>query len=229
MSTATPQITVHHLNDSRSQRILWLMEELDIPYEIKKYQREKTMLAPEELKKIHPLGKSPIITDGDAVIAESGAIVEYLIQKYGAEKFTPKTDASKLSDLYWTHYSEGTLMPILVNAYIFILAPKQAPFFIRPLMNVIMGQMNAKIVEPRMKENAKLIEDHLAKQPHGWFAGEDHPTGADFMMSFALEAVSSRGSEYMGPKMKEYVERIHARPAYKRGLEKGGEYAYAKL
>jgi len=229
MSTEPPRITVHHLNDSRSQRVLWLLEELEVPYEIKKYQREKTMQAPEELKKVHPLGKSPVITDGETVVAESGAIVEYLIQKYGVEKFTPKTDASKLSNLYWTHYSEGTLMPILVNAYIFILAPKHAPFFIRPLVSVIMNQMTAQIVEPRMRDNAKLIEDHLAKQSSGWFAGEEHPTGADFMMSFALEALSSRGSAVMGPMMKEYVARIHARPAYKRGLEKGGAYSYAKL
>jgi len=205
------------------------LEELEVPYEIKKYQREKTMQAPESLKKVHPLGKSPIITDGDKAIAESGAIVEYLIQKYGTEKFTPKGDDSRLSNTYWMHYSEGTLMPILVNAYIFILAPKHAPFFIRPLVSMIMGQMTAQIVQPRLKENAQLIEDHLAKQPHGWFAGEEYPTGADFMMSFALEALSSRASDVMGPKMKEYVERMHARPAYKRGLEKGGEYSYAKL
>ncbi|KZS97064.1 thioredoxin-like protein [Sistotremastrum niveocremeum HHB9708] len=219
-----PKIIVHHLNDSRSQRILWLLEELGLSYEIQEFFRTPELTAPDELKAIHPLGKAPIITDGDVVLAESGAIVEYLIDKYGPQ-FKP-SEANKVTNLYWTHYAEGSLMPILVNQLIFTIVPERAPFFLRPLLWLVFGQLRAKLTEPRLRENAAWIVSHLEKTPGEWFAGDDHPTSADFMMVFALEAWSSRGVDYL-PKLKQYVEKIHARPAYKRGLERGGKYAYA--
>jgi len=221
-------LTLHHLNDSRSQRVLWLLEELEVPYEVKFYYRTAEGLAPAELKAVHPLALSPVITDGDFTLAESGPVVEYLIRKYDtAGKFKP-TEAGMTDDNYYVHYCEGSLMPILVNELIFTMIPQQSPFFIRPLMNVVFGQVKSKMTQPRMKIHADLIESHLEKSGN-WFAGGENPTAADFMMSFALEAWSSRDIGVLGPKTKDYVKRIHARPAYRRGLEKGGPYSYAKL
>ncbi|KIJ35276.1 hypothetical protein M422DRAFT_180952 [Sphaerobolus stellatus SS14] len=219
-------IVVHHLNNSRSQRILWLLEELEVPYEIRKFQRTEQQRAPEELKKVHPLGKAPIITDGTVTLAESGAIVEYLITKYGGEKFTPP-EAGKIDNLYFSHYAEGTLMPILVNKLIFTIIPQKAPSLVRPLLKPVFGNLIKKLLNPELKANAELVELHFQQNKSGWIAGGEGPTSADFMMGFPLEALSSRNSENIGPKTKEYVERIHERPAFKRALEKGGKYAYA--
>jgi len=221
-------IVVHHLNNSRSQRLLWLLEELEIPYEIKKYQRTEEMRAPAELKKVHPLGKSPIITDGNVTLAESGAITEYLIGKYGHGKFVPP-EAGKIDNLYFTHYAEGTFMPVIVYKTIFAIIPQRVPGLLRPLIKPVFTNINKKLVEPELKANCELIESHLEKTKTGWLAGGDEPTSADFLMVFGLETLVSSGSEYVGPKSKEYVKRVQERPAYKRGLEKGGKYDYAKL
>ncbi|KAH8097038.1 thioredoxin-like protein [Cristinia sonorae] len=220
-------LTVHHLNNSRSQRLLWLLEELEVPYEIKKYQRGADLLAPKELKQVHPLGLSPIITDGDVTLAESGAIIEYVIEKYGGSKAHPP-ESGKIHDLYFKHYVEGSLMPLLVNSLIFTIVPQRAPFIIRPLVRPIFNMLLAQMVTPRLKEHAKMIEDHLTKDSKQWLAGGTEPTASDFIMSFALESWATKDPEILGPNTKAYVKRIHERPAYQRGLEKGGEYAYGQ-
>ncbi|KAF8589166.1 hypothetical protein K439DRAFT_1405472 [Ramaria rubella] len=225
VESKTTGIVVHHLNDSRSQRLLWLLEELEIPYEIKKYQRTAEMRAPKNLKDIHPLGKSPIITDGEVTLAESGAITEYLIVKYGT-KFHP-IESGKIDNLYFTHYAEGSFMPILVNKYIFSLIPQRSPALLRPLIKSVFSTLEKKMLNPELTAHCNIIEAHLEKSKTGWFAGGDHPTSADFMMAFALEALVHGGVNFAGPKIKEYVKRVHERPAYKRGIEKGGKYVYA--
>jgi len=220
-------ITLHHLNDSRSQRILWLLEELELPYEIKKYQRTQEGLAPLELYNIHPLGLAPIVTDGELTLVESGAIIEYLIEKYGGSK-AQTTESGKMHDLYFKHYAEGTLMPILVNKHVYSVAPEQAPFFIRPVARVVFDAVAAKLVTPRLLRHAAYLEQHLEKDKKKWFAGGEEPTIADYMMSFGLDGWSTILPEMFGPNLKAYVRRVHDRPAYQRGLKKGGEYAYAK-
>ncbi|KAI0372103.1 thioredoxin-like protein [Pilatotrama ljubarskyi] len=221
-----PKLIVHHLNNSRSQRILWLLEELEVPYEVKKYQRTSDQTAPPELKAVNPLGTAPVITDGSLNLAESGAIVEYIIQKYGGGRAQPP-ESGKIDNLYFTHYAEASLMPMLVNKLIFRIIPQKAPFFLRPVLNSVFNTVSAKLLDPRLKIHAEMIEKHLSKVDQ-FFAGGNEPTSADYMMIFCLEAWSNRGGEVLGPKTKAYMERIHARPAYQRALEKGGEYAYAK-
>jgi len=221
-------LTVHHLNDSRSQRILWLLEELQVPYEIKKYQRNAQQLAPPELLEISPLGKSPVLTDGDITVAESGAIVDYVIAKYGNGKAVP-TQSGYLDNLYFTHYAEGSLMPILVLKYIFELIPKNTPFFIRPILNMVFGQLDKLLVQPEIKKHLEMIESHLEKSQSLWFAGGQGPTAADYQMIFPLEGIVSAAPNSAGPHIKNYVQAVHDREAYKKALERGGEYIYAKL
>ncbi|KAI0047694.1 thioredoxin-like protein [Auriscalpium vulgare] len=222
----TPVI-VHHLNNSRSQRILWLLEELEVPYELKTYQRTPEQLAPKELLEVHPLGKSPVITDGDVTLAESGAIVDYLIEKYGQGKIAP-TGEAKLTDLYFRHFAEGSFGPLVSNRYIYSLVPERSPFFLRPILRSVFSSLDAKLIDKPLTAALNFIEATFAKNGN-WLAGGAEPTGADYMMSFTLEALAARRPEGLGPLTKAWVERIHARPAYKRGLEKGGEYAYARL
>ncbi|EGO03539.1 hypothetical protein SERLA73DRAFT_129880 [Serpula lacrymans var. lacrymans S7.3] len=226
-TTPQPKVVVHHLNDSRSQRILWLLEELEVPYQVKRYNRTSNMTAPKELFAISPLGKSPVITDGDITLAESGAIVEYIINKYGRSQDKPP-DSGKVHDMYFTHYSEGSFMPLLVQQLIFNIIPKRAPFFLRYLLSYIFNSITSQLVTPELKKHKNMIETHLSKTGE-WFAGGDHPTAADYMMSFPLEALVSENPEMLGPKAAEFIKRVQSRPAYKRGLEKGGDYAYAKL
>lgn len=218
---SAPVVTVHHLNRSRSQRILWLLEELEAPYEIKHYERTPMQLAPKELLNVHPLGKSPVITDGDVTLAESGAIVEYIISKYGKGKAQP-TKAGELDNLYFVHYSEGTLMPLVVNKYIFKLIPDHSPFFLRPLLRPVFAAIDQRRLAPEMKKNLEYVEAHLAKAGK-WFAGGEEPTAADYMMEFPLDRLLLHLPDLLGPKTKEWVARVHERPAYKRALDKGGE------
>ncbi|KAF8755499.1 Glutathione S-transferase, N-terminal domain [Rhizoctonia solani] len=232
-TTAHSTIIVHHLNNSRSQRILWLLlfmmqEELEIPYEIRKWDRTPEMVAPAELRQVHPLGGSPIIEDGDLVLAESGAIVEYLITKYGKGRFNP-SEAGWTNNLYYTHYAEGTLMPYLVNLLVFSIVPDRAPLLVRPILRMAFNGLISQMIGPRLKLNSKMIEEHLEKKPGRFFAGGENLTSADFQMVFPLEAWLSRGSDLapLGENTRTFVETIHARPAYKRALEKGGKYAYA--
>ncbi|EJD05611.1 thioredoxin-like protein [Fomitiporia mediterranea MF3/22] len=218
------KIVLHHLNNSRSQRILWLLEELEVPYEIKKYQRTSEMLAPKELKDVHVLGKAPVITDGDLTIAESGAIVEYLITRYGGEKFKP-TEAGWVDNLYFTHYAEGSIMPLLVIKLVFTIIPQRTPFFIRPVASLICNTLLKKMVDPQLLQNRTFIEEHLAKCPSGWFASGPNPTAADFMMIFPLEAMDTRIPDSgNSTAIHDYVKMVHERLAYKRAAEKGGEF-----
>ena len=220
-------IIVHHLNNSRSQRVLWLLEELELPYEIKHYERDKaTMLAPPELLKIHPLGKSPVITDGDKTIAESGAIVDYIISTYGNGRLIPPEGTpERLRYTYWLHYAEGSAMPPLLMKLVFGVLPERAPWFVKPIVQGIADTANRTFIDPQLKLHTTYWEGELSKSQ--WFAGNDF-TAADIQMSFPLEAASSRAGIDKGyPKVHAFLNAIHARPAYKRALEKGGPYAFA--
>jgi glutathione S-transferase len=217
-------ITVHHLNNSRSQRVLWLLEELGLDCEIKFYQREPSMLAPASLRAVHPLGKSPVITDGDNTLAESGAIIEYLVEKYGEGRLAPPAGSKeRLRYIYWMHYAEGSLMPPLLMGLIANrIGGPQVPFFARPIAKRIAGTLRSSYVEPQLKLHLDYIEGELAKSI--FFAGIDF-SAADIQMSFPLEAASARaGLDQSRPKIWGWLERIHARPAYQRALDKGGKY-----
>ncbi|TCD64083.1 hypothetical protein EIP91_004555 [Steccherinum ochraceum] len=213
-------LSVHHLNDSRSQRILWLLEELEVPYEIKKYQREPEGFAPKELLDVHPLGLAPIITDGDATMAESGAIVEFIIDKYGQGRAQAAGDG-KLHDLYFKHYTEGSLMPLLVNRLVYGLVPDRAPFLVRPLARMLFNTLTELTVTSRLVAHGAFLEAHFEKGNKQWVAGGDGPTVGDYMLFFALEFW---GLEALGPNLKAYLQRVHDRPAYKRAIERGGEF-----
>lgn len=219
-------ITVHHLNNSRSQRVLWLLEELGLPYEIKHYQRDaKTMLAPPELRAVHPLGKSPVITDGRITVAESGAIVEYLIDKYAEGSFKPEAGTpQRLQYTYWLHYAEGSLMPPLLLKLVFDEVEKAPmPFFIKPIAKAISGKVNSAFIRPQLLQHLDYLESELGKS--SWFAGAKF-SGADIQLSFPIEAAAARaGLDGSRPKLMDFLARIHARPAYQRALKKGGAYS----
>lgn len=218
-------IIVHHLNNSRSQRVLWLLEELGLEYQIKAYQRDaQTMLAPAALRAVHPLGKSPVITDGDVTLAESGAILEYLVQRYGGGRLIPKAGTpERLRYTYWMHYAEGSAMPPLLMKLIFDRLPRGVPALIRPVARLIAGGALRTFVMPNIQRHLDFMEGELGKSE--WFAGDEF-TAADIQMSFPVEAAAARAGLDAGrPKLWAYLERIHARPAYRRGIEKGGPYA----
>ncbi|EMD34802.1 hypothetical protein CERSUDRAFT_97385 [Gelatoporia subvermispora B] len=224
-NSPTPdKLTVHHLDDSRSIRILWMLEELSVPYELVTYKRMQDMTAPADLKMIHVSGTSPIITEGNLTLSESGAI--FLRDKYDTEGKIKPSKEGKLDDLYFLHYSEGTLMPLLANKLIFGVLPDKAPFLLRPMFGIITDLMNTNFLNPRLQTQAGLIEEHLAKSGD-WFAGGDHPTAADFMMIFPLESWNYRYPELIGKNAKAFVGRIHERPAYKRAVEKAGGHRFA--
>ncbi|ADG09435.1 glutathione S-transferase [Caulobacter segnis] len=219
-------IVVHHLNNSRSQRVLWLLEELGVPYEVKRYERDpQTMLAPPALKAIHPLGKSPVISDGDTVIAETGAIIEYVTEVHGQGRLIPAAgSAERLRYTYWLHYAEGSAMTPLLLTLVFSALPKRAPGLMKPLVKSIAAKAQAGFVDPQLKTHIDYWEAELAKSP--WFAGPEF-TAADIAMSFPLEAGADRAGAASRPHIKAFLEKIHARPAYQRALERGGPYAYA--
>ncbi len=220
-------IIVHHLNDSRSQRVLWLLEELGLAYEVKRWQRDaKTMLAPAGLRAIHPLGKSPVIEDGDVKVAETGAIVEYLLEAHGGGRLKPPPgDADGRRFTYWLHYAEGSAMTPLLLKLIFTQIPRRTPLLIRPIASGIARKVNAAMIEPQLAAHSAYWEAELGKSE--WFAG-DAFSAADIMMSFPVEAAGSRvGFGADKPRLKAFLQRIHARPAYRRALERGGPYAYA--
>lgn len=216
-------LIVHHLNNSRSQRILWLLEELAIPYEIKFYERnKKTMLAPAELKKVHPLGKSPVITDGELVIAESGAIIDYLVTKYGEGRLRPGDKREVILYNYWLHYAEGSLMPFLLLVLIFNKVEENSPKLIRPITTKIAENVRKAFLSPNIKTHLEFLENHLTS--HEWFAGRDF-SAADIQMSFPLEAAGARKLLQHSPKLQRFLTTIHERSAYKKALEKGGPYS----
>ncbi|MGJ7522907.1 glutathione S-transferase [Variovorax sp. LT1P1] len=219
-------LTVHHLNNSRSQRVLWLLEELGLPYEIVHYQRDpKTMLAPPELRRVHPLGKSPVVTtDEGLVLAESGAIVETLIERHGQGRFAPAAgSADALRYRYWLHYAEGSAMPPLLLKLIFDkIESAKMPFFIRPIAKGIAGKAKAGFVTPNIRTHLDFMEGELGKSE--WFAGAEF-TGADIQMSFPVEAARARGGlDDSRPRLMSWLARIHARPAYQQALARGGPY-----
>ncbi|MFC5459408.1 glutathione S-transferase [Massilia niabensis] len=221
-------ITVHHLNNSRSQRILWLLEELGVAYEIKKYQRDpKTMLAPPELKAVHPLGKSPVITDGDTTVAESGAIVDYLVERYGNGRLAPPAGTpEKLKYTHFLHFAEGSAMPPLLMKLVFDrIENGPMPFFAKPIARSIARKVKSSFINPNIQNQLDYLESELANRE--WFAGSDF-SAADIQMSFPLEAAASRaGLKAQYPRLTSFLQRIHARPAYARALERGGKYDFA--
>jgi len=220
-------ITIHHLEDSRSQRVLWLLEELGVDYEIRRYQRDpKTRLAPADLKKVHPLGKSPVIEDNGRVIAETGAIIEYLAETYGEGRFRPEgpTEA-RLAYTYWLHFAEGTMMPqLLLKLFFTEMKKADMPFFAKPVAKGLSDRVMETYVSPNLEAQLDFVEAELKGKE--WFAG-DALSGADIMMSFPIEAAAARGGLGDRPNLKAFLARAHARPAYQRALEKGGPYAYA--
>lgn len=218
-------ITVHHLENSRSQRVLWLLEELGVEYVVKRYERDKkTMLAPAALKAVHPLGKSPVITDGDITVAESGAIVEYLIYQYGNEqmKFAPGS-AQWRDCTYWTHYAEGSVMPVMVMKLIFSQIKKAPmPFFIKPIAKGISDKVMGSFVQPNIDNHLAFINDHLVGK--NWFVNETL-SAADFQMIFPLEAASARDNlKQKYPEIQRYLNQVQSRDGYKRALDTGGPY-----
>jgi glutathione S-transferase len=221
-------LVVHHLNNSRSQRVLWLLEELGVPYKIQHHQRDaKTMLAPKELLAVHPLGKSPVIVDGTTTVAETGAIVEYILDTHAKGRMRPAPGTPEfLRHRYWLHFAEGSAMPPLLFKLVFDEVQKAPmPFFIKPIAKAISEKVMGVMVWPNLKRQFDFIEAELGQST--WLAG-DELTGADIMMSFPLEAARQRaGLDTSHPKMLDYIQRIHARPAYKRALKKGGPYDFA--
>ena len=220
-------IIVHHLENSRSQRVLWLLEELELPYEVKRYARDpRTMLAPPELKRVHPLGKSPVIEDDGQVFAETGAIVERLACRYGGGRLTPAEGSPERTRYsYWMHYAEGSAMPPLLMKLVFSVMPQRAPALLRPMAKAVAGRALRSFADPQVRMHMDYWEAELSR--HTWFAGEAF-TAADIMMSFPLDAAAARADLAADhPCAMHFLQRIHERPAYRRALERGGAYAYA--
>lgn len=226
-------ITVHHLENSRSHRVIWLLEELGEEYEVKRYARDpKTQLAPAELKAVHPLGKSPVITDGDETIAETGAIIEYLLETYGNESLLLDEDARLVPPLgtpayrryrYWMHAAEGSMMPLVVMKLVFkATTQKPVPLPIRPLTKAVAAEVGKSYIDPSLDAMLDYIETQLSKSQ--WFAG-DHFTAADIMMSFPCESADAlAGVSGKYALIDDFLKRVQARPAYQAAIEKGGEY-----
>ncbi len=218
-------ITLHHLENSRSQRVLWLLEELGLPYEVKRYARDpKTMLAPPELLRVHPLGKSPVITDGDITVAESGAIIEYLLDAHGQGRLRPAAGTPQQRQFtYWLHFAEGSAMPFLLLMLVFNkVRSAPMPFFLKPVAKGIADQVTKTFISPNLQRQLDYMEAELKQRP--WFTGDDF-TAADVQMSFPLEAAAARGGlDARYPAMTAWLAKIHARPAYQRALAVGGPY-----
>jgi len=216
-------VVVHHLNLSRSQRIVWMLEELALPYEVKRYERDpQTLLAPPALRAVHPLGKSPVITDGELTLAESGAIAEYLVERAGSPLAPTVGSPDRARYLYWMHYAEGSLMPPLLIQLIFERIGKaRVPFFIKPIMRRIAAQGQAAVSLPQLKRHADFIESELAARP--WFAGEAF-SAADIQMSYPLQVLAERVGIAGQPRIQAWLRRIQERPAYQRAQQRSGEF-----
>jgi glutathione S-transferase len=178
-------LTVHHLNNSRSQRVLWLLEELGVPYEVRRYERDaQTMLAPAALRAVHPLGKSPVITDGGTTVAESGAIVEYLVERYGQGRLIPPAgSAERLRYTYWLHYAEGSAMPLLLLSLVFVRMAATPTWPISVIARGIAAKVRGSFIAPQLRLHFDHVESELARE--SWFAGAEF-TAADVQMSFPL-------------------------------------------
>ena len=220
-----PMITLHHLENSRSQRVLWLLEELGLAYELKRYARDpKTMLAPPELTQVHPLGKSPVITEDGVTVAESGAIVEYLLDAYGEGRLRPARGTPEQRRFtYWLHFAEGSAMPFLLLKLVFDkVRTAPVPFFVKPVVKGIAAKVTDSFIGPNLQSQYRFMEGELAGRD--WFAGNEF-SAADVQMSFSVEAAAARsglGSSY--PALADWLARIHARPAYQRARAAGGPY-----
>lgn len=217
-------ITVHHLNNSRSQRILWLLEEIGLEYEIKKYQRDTaTMRAPKALRDVHPLGKSPVISEGEIVVAESGAIIEYLVDTHAPALKPEAGSAAHREYVYWMHFAEGSLMtPLLVKLLSDQIGKAKAPFFVKPVIRKVAQRMRNDFVNPELESLFGFIETSL--EGRDWIAGDSF-TGADIQLTFPLEAAHARGGlDDRYPNLQAYITRMQARPAYKAAIERGGAY-----
>jgi glutathione S-transferase len=218
-------IVVHHLENSRSQRVLWLLEELGLPYEVRRYARDpKTMLAPPELRQVHPLGKSPVITDGELTLAESGAILEYLADRHGAGTLAPLPGTpERVRYSYWMHYAEGSLMPPLLLKLVFDQMDKaKMPFFVKPVARGMTQRVRTTFVSPQIRTHLDYLEGEL----HGreWFAGPQF-SAADVQLSFPIEAARARGGlDDSRPRLMAWLARLHERPAYQRALQRGGPF-----
>jgi len=217
-------IVLHHLNNSRSQRVLWLLEELGCTYEVRRYQRDpQTLLAPPELRQVHPLGKAPVITDEGITVAESGAILEYLVQRYGPQLAPPAGTPQQRRYTYWLHFAEGSAMPPLLLKLVFDrIRTAPMPFFVRPIARGIADHVLASFVLPNIAHTLDFLEAELAQGP--WFTGADF-SAADIQMSFPIEAARARGGlDARHPRLIDWLARIHARPAYQRALAAGGPF-----
>jgi len=218
-------IVLHHLDNSRSQRVLWLLEELGLPYEVKHYARDKkTLLAPPELRSVHPLGKSPVISDGTITVAESGAIIEFLLDTHGQGRLRPEPGtAERRQFTYWLHFAEGSAMPPLLMKLVFDqIRRAKVPFFVKPVVKGIADKVGQAFITPNLEAQLRFMNDELTGRP--WFAGREF-SAADIQMSFPLEAAAARGGlDDRSPKLQDWLERIHARPAYMRALAAGGPY-----
>lgn len=219
-------IVIHHLENSRSQRVLWLLEELAIAYEVRRYERDpETMLAPPALKQVHPLGKSPALEDDGVIVAETGAIFEYVLDLHDTGALRPARGTPHgRAFTYWLHYAEGSAMPPLVMKLVFQRLPENAPMLARPFAAAVSKRAVEGFVDPQLATHLDYWESELARS--GWFVGESF-TAADIMMSFPLEAAASRSDLSAYPNIRSFLEKVHARPAYQAALERGGPYAYA--
>ncbi|MBM3645878.1 MAG: glutathione S-transferase [Alphaproteobacteria bacterium] len=216
-------IVVHHLNNSRSQRVLWMLEELELPYEVRRYERLPSFQAPPELKAVHPLGKSPVLQDGAVVVAESGAILEYLVETYGRGRLGPPADPEGRNRYrYFMHYAEGSLMPVLLLRLLFGNLPRRVPWLMRPVTRMIAGGVEAGLIRPQIAQHFGFLEAEL--KDRDWFAGPDL-TACDVQMSFPLYAAAARGAlDDRMPRLAAFVKRVEARPAWQRAIERGGPF-----
>jgi glutathione S-transferase len=221
-------ITVHHLEHSRSQRVLWLLEELGLEYRVQRYARDPdTLYAPPELRAVHPLGKSPVITEGHLVVAESGAIIEYLVDRHGAGRLKPAPGSAEALDYtYWLHFAEGSAMPYQLMQLVFQrVRDARAPFFVRPVVRAVADRVLKAFVRPNIDDQLRYMEAALTRAP--WFAGAAF-TAADIQMSFPIEAAAMHpGFAASWPRLADFLLRIHGRPAWVRARERGGAYRFA--
>jgi glutathione S-transferase len=218
-------LVLHHLNQSRSQRVLFLLEELGVPYEIRFYKRDpRTGLAPKSLREVHPLGKSPVLTDGDTVVAETGLIIDYLIDHYGDGRLRPPADTpERLDYAYYLHYAEGSLMPLLLIGLVVGMAARKAPWPLRPVGHLFDRGVHKAFLDSQLALHLGVLDRALANR--AWFAGNEL-TGADAIMSFPLQAARKRYGLECYPALRDWLARFEARPAWARATEKGGALTF---
>ncbi|KAI5454752.1 hypothetical protein NCC49_003637 [Naganishia albida] len=212
-----PEVVIHHLNNSRSERIFWALEELNIPYEVQVYLRNP-IAAPKELKAVHPLGKSPVITDHGKAIAESGTIIDYLTHTYS----TTNREFS-LADNYWSHYSEGSLMLFLQMALVFVISGQQAPWFVKPVIQGFVNTVKSTYLVKQIQGSVDYMESELGKTPDGWFSGKSEPGAGDFMMCYPINVLvnTDRMPEIkVGPNLRKWMSAVEARPAFQRAKKR---------